>query len=268
MPSSPRPEAPNHHAEKMNPLEDSFLGAIECHAPSELRAVLDAGLSPQGLVRGRTLIQWLTEMYSRSDGFVDCLRLLLARGATLDDPALAPVLLNDPDALRAAVHANPALLTHRTTLVSAFTPLIGASLLHVAAEYGHLDAARALVELGAEVDARAAIDKFGLNGHTPLFHTVNSISNRAEPIMRLLLGAGASAETRLPGITWGKGFEWETTCFDVTPVSYAQLGLLPQMHRRERDIYANIGHLLQAARRNVPPLANIPNRYVYPKGAS
>ena len=42
------------------------------------------------------------------------------------------------------------------------------------------------------------------------------------------------------------GFEWETICFDVTPVSYAQMGLLPQFTRNERDIYANIGLLLVA----------------------
>ena len=153
-------------------------------------------------------------------------------------------------------------------MVSTFTPLVGASLLHVAAEYGNLNAARALVEAGADVNAAAAVDEHGLNGHTPLFHTVNSNANRSEPVMRLLLEAGADAGVRLAGITWGKGFEWETTFFDVTPVSYAQLGLMPQVHRDERDIYANVRRLLEAASRPVPPLANVPNRYLQPKGGS
>jgi ankyrin repeat protein len=141
---------------------------------------------------------------------------------------------------------------------------VGASLLHVAAEYGHLNAARALVDLGADVNARAAVDEHGLNGHTPIFHTVNSNDNRSAPIMRLLLDAGAASDVRLTGITWGKGFEWETTLFDVTPVSYAQFGLLPQVHRKERDIYDNVARLLQAAGRTVPPLDNVPNRYLTP----
>jgi hypothetical protein len=66
----------------------------------------------------------------------------------------------------------------------------------------------------------------------------------------------------LAGILWGRGFDWETCCFDVTPVSYAQLGLLPQMHRDERDCYANIERLLRALRRPMPALRNVPNRYL------
>jgi ankyrin repeat protein len=205
-------------------------------------------------------------MYTRSDRFPECLRLLLAQGAVLDDPAIAPVLLNDSEAIASAIRANPALLSHRVNLGSTFTPLRGASLLHVAAEYGHESAARALIELGADVNARADIDEYGLNGHTPLFHVVNSSGNRSSPILRLLLEAGATSDLHLAGITWGKGFEWETTLFDVTPLSYAQFGLLPQVHRTERDIYDNIDLLLRASKRKVPPLENIPNRYLIPAG--
>jgi ankyrin repeat protein len=201
-------------------------------------------------------------MYFRSDDFPACLRLLLQRGAVLDEPKLAPVLLNDASALEAAVRADSSLLNYRTTLACTFTPLVGASLLHVAAEYGNLAAAAKLLELGADVDASAAIDDLGLNGHTPLFHTVNSNANRSAPVMRLLLAAGARPDIQLRGIIWGKGFDWETTCFDVTPVSYAQFGLLPQMQRSERDSYANVVELLRASGRTVPPLSNVPNRYL------
>ena len=56
--------------------------------------------------------------------------------------------------------------------------------------------------------------------------------------------------------------EWETVCFDVTPISYAQMGLLPQVHRQEGDIYANIARLLAAGGRPVPPFDNVPNKYL------
>jgi len=246
----------------MPATDTSFIEACEVHAVQEIRALLDSGLDPRAPIQGKSPINWLTEMYLRSENFPVCLRLLLDRGAVLDDPIVAPVLLNDADALASSIRENPSILNHRTTMVSAFTPLVGASLLHVAAEYGTLKAARVLIEMGADVNVQAAVDEHGLNGHTPLFHTVNSIQDYAEPILRLLLDAGARTDVRLHGITWGKGFEWETTMFDVTPISYAQMGLLPQVHRREKDIYANIVRLLKAGGREVPPLENIPNRYL------
>jgi hypothetical protein len=242
-----------------------LLDAFDGHDLDEVRAALRDGADPRSPVNGKPPVEWLTEAYTRSDRFPDILRLLLEHGAVPPDPAIVPVLLDDAEAVRTSVRADPSLLSHRTIMVSSFTPLTGASLLHVAAEYGNLNAARALIEAGADVNAPAAVDGHGLNGHTPLFHTVNSNANRSEPIMRLLLGAGADPGVRLAGITWGKGFAWETTFFDVTPVSYAQLGLMPQVHRRERDIYANIRLLLEAAGRPIPPLANVPNRYLQPK---
>lgn len=246
----------------MADLTDDFLRAIELHDTTALRAALDAGFNPANAVRGKSTTNWLIEMYTRSDRFAACLRLLLDHGARLDDLAIAPVLLDDTDALSLAVQKNSSFLNHRTNLVSAFTPLIGATPLHVAAEFGHARIARMLLELGADVDARAATDQFGLNGHTPLFHTVNSHANRSEPVMRLLLDAGARTDICLNGINWGKGFDWETTLFDVTPISFAQFGLLPQMHRKETDIAANVRRLLESTNRSTAPLRNIPNRYL------
>lgn len=239
-----------------------LLVAFETHSVKDIRKILDAGFDTQAPIKGKSVVNSLTEMYSRSDSFPDCLRLLLERGAALDDPRIAPVLLDDADGLAAALRADPSLIAHRTSMVSTFTPLIGASLLHVAAEYGNMKAARVLLDMGADVNARASFDEHGLNGHTPIFHTVNSSWNRSAPLMHALLDAGAKPDVRLDGITWGRGFEWETTCFDVTPISYAQLGLLPQVHRCEADIYANIRRLLEAAGRQVPPLDNVPNRYL------
>jgi ankyrin repeat protein len=116
-----------------------------------------------------------------------------------------------------------------------------------------------------DVNATAAVDERGLGGHTPLFHTVNSNRNRSKPVMRLLLAAGAKADVRVAGIEWGKGYDWETVFFDVTPISFAQMGLMPQVHRDERDIYSNIRLLLEACGRPIPPLGNVPNRYLQPK---
>lgn len=252
----------------MSAVDEELLSAFDGHEVEGVRDALERGANACAPVRGRCPVDWLLQEYTRSDRLGDCLRLLFARGATLRDPAVAPVLLDDAKEIKAAILADPSLLQHRTTMVSAFTSLAGVSLLHVAAEYGNLNAARALVEAGADVNTRADVDEHGLNGHTPLFHTVNSIHNRSEPIMRLLLAAGARTDIALAGLTWGKGYEWETTFFDVTPVSYAQMGLLPQVHRNEQEIYANLRCLLEASGRTVPPLLNVPNRYLRPKSRS
>lgn len=121
-----------------------------------------------------------------------------------------------------------------------------------------------LLALGADTNAVADVDADGLNGQTPLFRAVNSNANRSAPIMRLRLRlkAGARADVRLQGITWGVAWPGENVCYDVTPLSCAQLSLLPQMQRTEADVYANIAGLLAAQRQPAPRLGNVPNRYL------
>ena len=186
-----------------NPDQD-LLSAFDGHRVEGVRAALDAGADARSPINGKLPVYWLLEEYTRSDRLADCLRLLFENGAVMSDPLLAPVLLDDADAIKKSFSENSSVLDHRTTLVSSFTSLVEVSLLHVAAEYGNLNAARALVELGADVNAAAGFDKNGLNGHTPLFHTVNSNANRSAPIMRLLVEAGANCDVRLGGIHWGK----------------------------------------------------------------
>jgi ankyrin repeat protein len=244
---------------------EALHSAFDGHHVDGIRLALEAGADACSPYRGKLPIYWLLEQYTRSDRLPQCLLLLIERGAVMDDPLVLPVLLDDADAIRSAYASNPSILEHRTSLVSSFTSLLDVPLLHVAAEYGNQNAARALIELGADVNARAGVDEDGLNGHTALFHTVNSNANRSAPIMKMLVEAGADCAIRLDGLAWGKGFEWETIFFDVTPISFAQFGLLPQVHRNESDVYSNIESLINASRRKMPELNNVPNKYLRPK---
>lgn len=244
-----------------SPDVPAFLTACEVHDAVGLAATLRDGLDPNLRIQGKAPLTWLLEMYTRSDAFPACLRVLLDAGAALEVPDAAPVLLDDTAGIERAA-ADPDWLRTRVTLPSAFTPLEDVTWLHVAAELGHVRATRTLLALGLDVNICAGRDRDGLGGHTPIFHTVNSHANRSRAVMDVLLEAHADVAAQVPGLVWGRGYEWETTFFDVTPVSYAQLGLLPQMHRDARDIDANLRTLLAAAERRVPAMPNVPNRYL------
>jgi ankyrin repeat protein len=243
------------------PNKTLFLG-FETHSTEKIQEALAAGIDVNALIDGKTPLTWLVEMYLRSPKFSDCVRCLMQAGARCADTTLLAVLLNDAELLGAELRKNPSLVDHQVDIRCAFTPLLGASLLHVAAEYGLVRAAATLLEAGADVEAKAAVDDYGFNGHTPIFHTVCQRSNHCQPVLRLLLEHGAKASVRLAGITWGKSFEWETTIFDATPISYAQAGLLPQIGRDERDLYENIRLLAKASGRVLPEELNVPNKYL------
>lgn len=249
----------------MSDPTENLLSAFDGHNVDGIRSALAAGADVTRPIRGKLPIYWLLEEYHRTDRLPACLHLLFEHCAVLDDELLRPVLLNDAGGVKRLYDDDPSIIEHRTSLISAFTSLNDVTLLHVAAEYGNLSSVRTLIELGADVNAVAGIDENGVGGHTPLFHTVNSNGNRSEPLMGLLVEAGADCSVRLDAVVWGKGYPWETVFFDVTPISFAQMGLLPQVHRREMDIYANVSYLLKASGRPEPELHNTPNRYLQPK---
>ena len=243
-------------------MSQELLDAFERHSPESIRAALLAGVSPREVIRGKTPIVWLVEMYTRSDRFAECLRVMQEAGATLDDRLLAALLLDDDDALRERLAADPQALGRRFSLECSYTSLDGVSALHVCAEYNSVRCARALLAAGHEVDPRADVDHEGIGGQTPLFHAVNSNGNHCRGAMELLVEAGASLDVRLKGVRWGRGFEWETLVLDVTPLSYAQCGLYAQFHRREADVYANLEYLTRKRDGTSPAFPNVPNRYL------
>jgi hypothetical protein len=246
---------------------EAFVGWTETHDVGEIQGLLAAGLDPNAPIRGRTPIEWMIEMYMRSPRFPECMRALVGAGAEIRDPALRAVLLDDAGTVTSVLEHDPGALGRRYSLVTTYALLSEASLLHVAAEFGVPNATRALIEAGADLEAPAAIDEYGLGGQTPIFHTVNSNLDHCARTMHVLLGAGARTDVHLEGLRWGVGFPWETTLYDLTPIGFAQCGLLPQFQRDAEQIYDNIEALLAAEGRPVPPRTNVPNAYLNGKTA-
>jgi hypothetical protein len=243
-------------------MTEDLLEGFELHSPEKIRAAIAAGADVKAPIHGKRPIEWLMEMYLRSGRFVECVRVMLEVGATLDDSMLEAILLDDDMQLRKLLQQVPHSRRRKFHLECAYTPLHGVSPLHVCAEYNSVKCARALLEAGADVNARAEFDGDGLGGQTAVFHAVNSNGNYCRPVMELLVEAGADLDVRLKGLVWGMGFAWETTIFDVTPISYAQCGLYFQFHRKEQNVYGNIAYLWRNRFGSEIKVRNVPNKYL------
>jgi hypothetical protein len=243
-------------------VEADLLGAFEEHSPDGIREALSAGASPTEPIKGKRPLDCLIEGYLRSSKFDDCIRVLLDAGASVGDPLLQAVLLDDGEGLRRLLKESNGDIQRKMSPLCAFTSCRGVSALHICAEFNSLRCASVLLDAGADVNARAEVDGNGLGGQTPIFHAVNSIFNYCRPVMELLVERGAVLDLRVKFLLCGESFDWETVIFDVSPISYAQCGLYKQFHRKEGDVYSNIAYLHETRYGSAPTLRNVPNKYL------
>ena len=157
-----------------------------------------------------TALDYLLGTYARSpERLRACIDALLAAGGETryDAPEVLDLLRGRLDRLAAALDADPTIIHRRfPDLDCGMTggrrlTLQGTTLLHVAAEYGCLEAAALLLDRGADVDAVAAVDAAGIGGQTALFHAVSQFDDAGLDVAALLLDRGAdlAVRTRLPG---------------------------------------------------------------------
>lgn len=244
------------------PTEADLAGEFEEHSPAGIRKIFAAGISPIDPINGMRPIDLLIAMYLRSPRFAECVQVMLDAGATVGDPLLETILLDDDAGLRALLARSKEIVQRKLSPLCAFTSCQGVSALHICAEFNSTRCARVLLESGADVNARADHDAGGLGGHTPIFHAVNSIFNYCRPVMEILVDAGADLDIRVRSLLWGESMSWETVVYDVTPISYAQCGLYRQFHRREEHVYSNIAYLHRKRFASEPPIRNVPNKYL------
>ena len=223
-----------------------IFASCESMDPQALEWLLDHGARPNcGNARGRgTALDYVIGTYARSpERLSACIDLLLAAGGTTryDAPGVLDVLRGRLDRLAERLDADPRLVHRRFPELDCGSTggrrllLQGATLLHVAAEFGRVDAARLLLDRGADVDARATVDEAGVGGQTAIFHAVTQWGDAGLAMTQLLVERGADLGVRvtLPG-----HYERPDEFVRCTPLGYARQFLDEPPHAGENATVA------------------------------
>jgi ankyrin repeat protein len=176
-----------------------------------------------------TALDFVIGSYARSpERLAACIDVLLAAGGTTkyDAPGVLDVLRRRVDGLAERLDADSTLVQQRFPELDCGSTggrrllLRGATLLHVAAEFGIVEAASLLLDRGADVNARASVDPAGVGGRTALFHAVTQFWDRGLAMAQLLVerGADLGVRVKLPGY-----YERPGEVVESTPLGYALL---------------------------------------------
>jgi len=206
-----------------------IFAPCEAVDPAALKWLLDRGAHANcGNARGRrTALDYVIGTYERSpERLSACIDALLDAGGTTryNVPGVLEVLRRQLDRLAGQLDAASTLAHRRFPELDCGSTgarrllLQGATLLHVAAEFGNGEAARLLIDRGADVNARATVDDAGVGGQTAIFHAVTQFGDRGLPMAQLLVECGADLRVRvkLPG-----HYERPDEVVECTPLGYA-----------------------------------------------
>jgi ankyrin repeat protein len=209
-----------------------IFAPCETVEPAALEWLLQHGANPNCADPSRkypgTALDYVIGTYGRSSQLGACIDILFEAGGVTryNIPAVLNLLRNRIDLLAKNLDDDRALLHRRFTELDFGSTgarrltLRGATLLHVAAEYGNLDAAKLLLDRGADVNACVTIDDSGVGGQTPIFHAATQFYDLGLSMTRLLLDRGAdlSIRVKLPG-----HYERLEEFVECTPLGYALL---------------------------------------------
>ena len=245
----------------MNDIK-AIITCFELHSAEGIKQCFEQGVNPNEIINGKPLIYELINMYTRSPNFKKCIKTFVDYGLNFEDKILLSVLLDDSVMLDQLLSENKSAIQKKYSFQCAYTPLHEVSLMHICAEFNHLNSAITLFKYGGDINDVAGIDEFGFGGHTPIFHTVNQHNNMSLDMLKFLLSKQVDLSVHVKGIIWGKAYSWETFIPDVNPISYAMMGLLRQFQRTEEQIYEVVSLMLKAKYNIAYFPKNIPNKYL------
>jgi len=207
--------------------------------PSALAWLLQHGADPncgdeatwqsKGRTHPGTALDYLLGTYIRDKEALDAsISLLQQAGGRTQYDALGVIatIRGDLHSVAELLQGNPSLIETRYpslnigTTAGRMLTLKGATLLHVAAEFGQAGVAKRLLDAGADVNAPALMDSEGLGGQTPIFHAATQNGDFGIELVRLFLSRGAdlNVRCRIPG-----HYEIpEDKVFEGTVIEYAR----------------------------------------------
>jgi len=219
-----------------------IMGACETLKPSGIRflAELDAPFTDE---RGNRLAPLATvlETYGRNPkGKHEVLEIFAQRGYDLPDTPIMAFHRGDVSQLEKHLRRDPQLIKRRFMLREIYppecgcaedgragmhwTPIDGATLLHLAIDFREREIFDWLLGRGADVNAPATIDRDGFGGHTPLFNAVVCGPWDEMGMTRTLLEResrkGARASLR-KFLDWIENPHWHEAR-DVTPADWGR----------------------------------------------
>jgi ankyrin repeat protein len=207
-----------------------IFAPCEAVDPVPLKWLLDHGANPNCARAGRkypdNALDYVIQSYSRSPELAACIDILLRAGAVTryNIPSVFDLLRRRLDLLAEHLDREPALVHRRFaeldfgSTASRRMTLRGGTLLHVAAEYCDVEAARLLIDRGADVNARAVESGNVEWGQTPIFHAASQFGDGGLEVVRLLRNRGAdlSVRAKLPG-----SYDQPEDFFEGTALEYA-----------------------------------------------